>query len=173
MAKEPILETERLVLRPLTVDDAEAVFEWTSDPRVAKYMSYPRHTDICQTIEWLKSTYDEENEWNWAFILKDENKIIGSGSIGPNIEMKEYWGIGYNIHYDYWHKGYCTEAMKAIIDFAHNHLSVDKICSGHAVDNPRSGKVMEKCGLKFHHNGEYKKLDGSKIFKAKFYTLEF
>ena len=49
MAKEPILETERLVLRPLTVDDAEAVFEWTSDPRVAKYMSYPRHTDICQT----------------------------------------------------------------------------------------------------------------------------
>ncbi len=171
MAKEPILETERLVLRPLIVDDAEAVFEWTSDPRVAKYMSYPRHTDICQTIEWLKSTYDEENEWNWAFILKDENKIIGS--IGPNIEMKEYWGIGYNIHYDYWHKGYCTEAMKAIIDFAHNHLSVDKICSEHAVDNPRSGRVMEKCGLKFHHNGECKKLDGSKIFKAKFYTLEF
>ena len=36
MAKEPILETERLVLRPLIVDDAEAVFEWTSDPRVAK-----------------------------------------------------------------------------------------------------------------------------------------
>ncbi|MDE6752048.1 MAG: GNAT family N-acetyltransferase [Eubacterium sp.] len=172
MAKEPILETERLVLRPLTVDDAEAVFEWASDPRVAKYMSYPRHTDICQTIEWLKSTYDDENEWIWAFVLKDENKIIGSGSIGPNTEMKEYWGIGYNIHYDYWHKGYCTEAMKAIIDFAHNQLGVNKICADHAVDNPRSGKVMEKCGLKFHHNGEYMKLDGSETFKAKFYTLE-
>ena len=172
MSKEPILETERLILRPPTVDDAEAVFEWTGDSRVAKYMSYPKHTDISQTIEWLKSTYDED-EWNWAFVLKDENKLIGSGSIGPNADMQGYWGIGYNIHYDYWHKGYCTEAKKAIIDFAHNQLGVDKICSDHAVDNPRSGKVMEKCGLKFHHYGEYTKLDGSETFKAKYYTLEF
>ena len=128
-------------------------------------MSYPRHTDICQTIEWLKSTYDEENEWNWAFILKDENKIIGSGSIGLNIEMKEYWGIGYNIHYDYWHKGYCTEAMKAIIDFAHNHLSVDKICSEHAVDNPRSGRVMENADLNFIITANVKSLMVAKSLK--------
>lgn len=172
MFKEPILETERLILRPLTLDDADAVFEWTSDTRVSKFMSYPTHTDISQTIEWIKSTYDDESEWNWAFVLKNENKVIGSGSIGPNVEMQGYWGIGYNIHYDYWHNGYCTEAMMAIIDFAHKELGVNKICSDHAVDNPRSGKVMEKCGLKFHHNGEYTKLDGSKTFKAKFYTME-
>lgn len=172
MGDEPILETERLILRPLTADDAEAVFEWAGDPRVAKYMSYPKYTDISQTIEWLKSTYDED-EWIWAFVLKYENKIIGSGSIGPNVKMQGYWGIGYNIHYDYWHKGYCTEAMKAIISFAHNQLGVNKICADHAVDNPRSGKVMEKCGLKFHHYGEYTKLDGSETFKAKYYTLEF
>lgn len=173
MFKEPILETERLILRPLTVDDAESVFKWNSDPRVTKYMSYSTYTDISQTIEWIKSTYDDENEWTWAFVLKDENKVIGSGGIGPSDKMQSYWGIGYNIHYDYWHKGYCTEAMKAIIDFAHNTLDVNKICSCHAVDNPRSGKVMEKCGLKFHHNGDYSKIDGSETFKTKFYTLEF
>lgn len=86
--------------------------------------------------------------------------------------MKDYWGIGYNLHYDYWHKGYCTEAMKAIIDFAHKELGVNKICSEHALDNPRSGKVMEKCGLKFDHYGEYAKLDGSQTFKARFYKIE-
>ena len=89
-----------------------------------------------------------------AWMQGNENKVIGTGSIGPNSKMIDYWGIGYNLHYDYWHKGYCTEAMKAIIDFAYKKLGVKKICACHAVDNPRSGKVMEKLGLKFHHFGE-------------------
>lgn len=172
MSKEPIIETERLILRPITLDDAEACFSWNSDDRVAKYMSYPRCTDISQTIDWIKSTLTDEQEWNWAFVLKAENKVIGTGGIGPNKFMEGYWGIGYNLHYDYWHKGYCTDAMRAIVDFAHNELGVNKICSDHAIDNPRSGKVMEKLGLKFHHYGEYSKIDGSQTFKAKFYTME-
>ena len=55
MSKEPILETERLILRPITLDDAAACFSWNSDERVAKYMSYPTLTDISQTIEWIKT----------------------------------------------------------------------------------------------------------------------
>lgn len=172
MSKEPIIETERLILRPVTLDDAKACFSWNSDERVARFMSYSTAKDISQTIDWIKSTLIDESEWNWAFVLKEENRLIGSGGIGPNKEMKGYWGIGYNLHYDYWHKGYCTEAMKAIIDFAHNKLGVKKICSNHAVDNPRSGKVMEKCGLKFDHYGEITKLDGSQTFPAKFYKME-
>ena len=173
MSKEPILETERLILRSITLDDAEACFSWNSDERVARYMSYPTYTDIKKTQEWIKSTLTDEIEWYWAFVLKSENRVIGTGGIGPNEFMEGYWGIGYNLHYDYWHCGYCTEAMRAIVDYAHNKLGVNKICSCHAVDNPRSGRVMEKLGLKFHHFGEYTKLDGSKTFKAKFYALEY
>lgn len=172
MRKEPVIETERLILRPVELSDAEACFSWNSDPRVAKFMSYPLITDISQTIEWIKSTYTDENEWNWAFVLKSENRVIGTGGIGPNSEYEGYWGMGYNIHYDYWNKGYTTEAMKAIIDFVHNELGVNKICSDHAVDNPASGRVMEKCGLKFDKYGEYSKIDGSQTFKAKFYKME-
>lgn len=173
MNKEPVLETERLILRPITLDDAEACFSWGSDERVARFMCYPTAKDISETIAWIKTTLVDEEEWNWAFVLKSENRVIGTGGIGPNKFMDGYWGIGYNLHYDYWHKGYCTEAMRAIVDYAHNELGVNKICSDHAVDNPRSGKVMEKLGLKFHHYGEYSKLDGSVTFKAKFYTLEY
>lgn len=173
MNKEPILETERLILRPITLDDAETCFSWGSDERVARFMCYPTAKDISETIAWIKTTLVDEEEWNWAFVLKSENRVIGTGGIGPNKFMDGYWGIGYNLHYDYWHKGYCTEAMRAIVDYAHNELGVNKICSDHAVDNPRSGKVMEKLGLKFHHYGEYSKLDGSVTFKAKFYTLEY
>ena len=172
MSKEPVLETERLILRPPTLDDAEACFSWNSDERVTKYMSYSTVTDISGTIDWIQSTLTDSQEWNWVFVLKEENKVIGSGSIGPNAEIKGYWGIGYNLHYDYWHQGYCTEAMKAIIDFAHRELGVTKVCADHAVDNPRSGNVLEKCGLKFFRYGEYTKLDGSQTFQAKFYKME-
>lgn len=170
--KEPVIETERLILRPLTVADAPAVLEWCSDERVSRFMSYPGYDDINIAIDWLNSLADEKVEWNWGFVLKESGKLIGSGSIGEDNFMKGYWGFGYNIRYDCWNKGYTTEAMKAIISFAHTELGVNKFCSNHAVDNPASGRVMEKCGLKFHHYGEYSKLDNSKTFKAKFYTLE-
>lgn len=170
--KEPILETERLILRPLMVEDAEDCFIWNSDPVVNKFMSYPLITDIEQTSEWLRSCENDEKEYNWGFVLKENNLLIGSGSIGPNANMKEYWGIGYNIRQDYWNKGLTTEAMKAVINYVYTELGVKKICSDHAVDNPASGRVMEKCGLKFHHYGEYSKTDNSVTFKAKFYTLE-
>ncbi len=170
--KEPILKTERLILRPLTVADAQAVFEWGSDPRVNKFMSYPPVSDIKTEISWLESVETDKTEWNWGFVLKENGKLIGSGSIGPNTDMPGYWGIGYNIRYDCWNKGYTTEAMKAVIRYVHEKLGVHKICSDHAVDNPASGRVMEKCGLRFHHYGEYSKTDGSATFKAKFYTLE-
>ena len=172
MSKEPILETERLILRPITLDDAKACFSWNSDERVTKYMSYPTLTDISQTIDWIKSTLTDEKEYNFAFVLKEENKVIGTGSIGPSSKIEGYWGMGYNLHFDYWHKGYCTEAMKAIIDYDHKELGVNKICSCHAVDNPRSGKVMEKCGLKFAHYDEITKYDNSATFKAKAYIME-
>lgn len=172
MSKEPILETERLILRPITLDDAKACFSWNSDERVTKYMSYPTLTDISQTIDWIKSTLTDEKEYNFAFVLKEENKVIGTGSIGPSSKIEGYWGMGYNLHFDYWHKGYCTEAMKAIIDYVHKKLGVNKICSCHAVDNPRSGKVMEKCGLKFDHYDEIIKYDNSATFKAKAYIME-
>ena len=105
MSKEPILETERLILRPITLDDAKACFSWNSDERVTKYMSYPTLTDISQTIDWIKSTLTDEKEYNFAFVLKEENKVIGTGSIGPSSKIEGYWGMGYNLHFDY-----CTRA---------------------------------------------------------------
>lgn len=170
--KEPVLETERLILRPLSVDDAAAVFQWAGDERVSAFMSYTTHNDIDTTVQWLGSLKDEKTEWTWGFVLKETGELIGSGSIGPNKYMHGYWGIGYNIKYACWNRGYTTEAMRAVIDFAHTRLGVNKICSDHALANPASGRVMEKCGLTFHHYGEYTKLDGSETFQAKYYTLE-
>ena len=172
MSKEPIIETERLILRPITLDDAEAFFSWNSDERVTRFMMYPTVTDISQTINSIKRAKTDDKSYRWVFVLKSETKVIGTGGIMPDNDMKGYWRMAYNLHYDYWGKGYCTEAMKAIIDFVYKDLGITKICADHAVDNPASGRVMEKCGLKFDHYGEYTKIDGSKTFKAKYYKME-
>ncbi|MCM1115830.1 MAG: GNAT family N-acetyltransferase [Clostridium sp.] len=170
--KEPVIETERLILRPLTSADAKAVTEWCGDDRVSRFMSYTGYDDVNTAREWIGFITDDKSEWTWGIVLKENGKVIGSGAIGPDKHMPEYWGIGYNIRYDCWNRGYTTEAMKAVIAFARNELGVNKICACHAIDNPASGKVMEKCGLKFHHYDEYSKLDKSETFKAKYYTLE-
>lgn len=130
----PILETDRLILRPLTVDDAEAVFVWVCDERVTKYMPYPTYTSIIDVRKWLTTLQSENRTNNFGFVFKENNLLIGSGN--------EVFGAR---------------------DFSSNH----------AVDNPASDRVMEKCGLIFHHYGEYSKFDGSKTFKAKFYQVHF
>lgn len=68
MAKEPILETERLILRPLTIEDAPACFEWASDERVAKYMAYTKAENISEEIEWLKFAETDTQEYKRAEI---------------------------------------------------------------------------------------------------------
>lgn len=169
--KEPILETERLILRPLTIDDAEDVYKWASDERVAKYMIYPRHESIETTIAWLESLKDlPDNNFNWGFVLKENGRLFGSGSIRL-IKEQNAWMFGYNISYDCWNKGYTTEAAKCMIDFAYKKCGARDFISDHAVENPASGRVMEKCGLKFSNYGEYSKFDGSETFKAKFYKM--
>ena len=169
------LETDRLILRPLTVDDADAVFVWASDPEVNRYMSYPLHTDVEVTRQWLRSVEQDSEEqaglenYTFGFVRKSDGLLIGSGGIRR--QEDDTWDFGYNLRRDCWGRGYTTEAVKAIIDFARGR-GAKVFAAHHAVDNPASGRVMEKCGLTFRHYGEYSKYDGSETFRAKFYRLE-
>ena len=166
----PVLETERLILRPLTVDDAEAVYEWVSDERVTKYMPYQTYTSTDDVRKWLMNLQSENETNNFGFVFKENNLLIGSGDIGYSNE-KSSWDFGYNIRYDYWNRGLATEATKCMMKFAYDNFGARDFSANHAVDNPSSGRVMEKLGLMFQHFGEYSKFDGSKTFKAKFYNV--
>lgn len=170
--KVPAIETERLILRPLTVDDADAVFEWTSDERVTEYMCYVTYTSVDDVREWLRSVEQAEDEYNFGFVRKSDGKLIGSGSIRNDrfANDKNTWGFGYNFRYDCWGNGYATEATKAMIDFAHREFGACRFSACHHIDNPASGRIMEKCGLHFSHYGEFQKLDGSCKAKSKQYV---
>ena len=167
----PIIETDRLILRPLTFDDAEAVFEWTGDERVAKYMIYPCHKSIEITKEWLNSLDSLENEYTWGFVRKSDKKLIGSGGIRFRVN-ENVWSFGYNLRYDCWGQGYATEASKRMIEYVCSENNAREFVSEHAVDNPASGRVIEKCGLVFEEYSEFSKFDGSQTFKCKVYRMK-
>ena len=166
-----VLETERLILRPLTVDDAEAVFVWVSDPEVNRYMPYPIYTEVEAARQWIETASQKENYYLFGFERREDGLLIGSGDISPRDGLDQPWAFGYNLRRDCWRQGYATEATRAMIDFARREFGVRDFQAEHAAANVASGKVIEKCGLIFDHDGEYGKYDGSEVFPAKFYKL--
>ncbi len=165
------LQTPRLILRPLTPEDAEAAFVWLSDPIVNRFMPYNLYTNLDDVRAWLKTAVQTGTSYNFGFVRRKDNLLIGSGDIGADERTPNAWSFGYNIRRDCWNQGYATEAAQAMIDFAYS-LGVRSFTATHAVDNPASGRVMEKCGLHFDHMGEYSTFDGSEVFPSKWYRLD-
>lgn len=154
------ISTARLLLRPLTIADANDVFEWVSDERVARYMVYNTYTDIEQVKAWLMAACRDTSTFHFGFERNSDSKLIGSGDIGP-YRKQGGWGFGYNFRYDCWGMGYATEAVQAMIAYVHEKFGARKFASSHCEPNLASGNVMRKCGLHFVGYGEFQKLDGS------------
>lgn len=173
-AKTPILETERLILRPLTKEDAQAAYEnWASDPEVTKYLSWNRHETIEDTLNWLEieeKNFKNENIYDFGFVLKETGELIGSGGLYYNQEYGKF-ELGYNIMKKYWNQGYTTEAAERILKFGVEEKGIREFLGRHAKENPASGKVMEKVGFHYERAGEYYSVDKKKRFDSREYFL--
>ncbi len=168
----PTLETERLILRQLTFDDADAIFKWTGDPRVNKYMIYPLYKSVDEAKPWLETLYEDEKKLDYGFVLKETGELIGSGGLYYHEDI-DVWSVGYNLACDFWKHGYTLEAMKKIIEYAQSKYTVRVIAGTFAIGNYGSQRVMEKLGMTFYEDTEYSKLDDSETFKAKTYHKVF
>ena len=166
------LETERLILRPLSLDDLDDLYKWAGDERVNKYMIYPLYKSKEDGLEWLETVNVDSDKKDFGFVFKETGTLIGSGGIYYKPEAN-LWSIGYNISYDYWNKGLVTEAMEKIISWARENYEVREIAGTFAVGNDSSRRVMEKLGMTFAYDAEYSKLDDSATFKAKTYHRVF
>ena len=172
--KTPTLETERLLLRPMTTQDADMAFDnWTGDPDVARFMRWELHKSITETSEWLASEealVESDAGYNWGFVLKETGELIGSGGL-VYIESKGMYELGYNIMTKYWGQGLATEAAQRIIAFGKNELKQTKFYCCHAKDNPASGSVMTKIGFKYQNDSTYYSWNHERKFESKEYLL--
>lgn len=142
------ITTERLILRKFTVDDANDMFIWASNPEVVKYLSYSPHTSPQATADLLKgwvNGYNSNKVYNWAIELN--GTVVGSISVVDSDDDCLYCHLGWQIDEPFWNKGYMTEAAKAIVDFLFSEVGYNRIQSGHDTRNVGSGRVMQKIGM--------------------------
>lgn len=169
--KTPILETQRLILKPVSSKYAEEVFNnWTSDDRVAKYMRWPTHPNVEVTRAWLSDEEKEEDNdgfFDFFIFIKKDEKLIGTIGL---YEKEDAFELGYNLMYDEWGKGYATEAAKCVLLFAIKELGVRRFIANHSIENPKSGSVMKKCGFIRTGEGIDYKFTGEAM---NVYTYEF
>ena len=147
------LETERLVLRRFAAEDAAAMYKnWASDADVTKFLSWPTHTsqEISEYVisDWVKK-YDDEKYYSWAIVLKEIGEPIGSMAVMHMKEDISMAHVGYCIGKKWWHMGITSEALNAVIDFLFDEVGANRIEAYHDPNNPNSGGVMKKCGMKY------------------------
>lgn len=147
------IETERLLLRKFKLDDAQQMFDnWTKDPENVEYISFSAHKEVRDTYKFLEKwidKYKNKDSYIWCITLKDTGEVIGSVDVIEIIEFRSTCEIGYVISKKYWNKGIMTEALKAVIAYLLSKVGFNRIQLRHMTDNPASGRVMQKCGMKF------------------------
>ena len=169
------LETQRLCLRRFELSDAPAMYHnWASDPEVTKYLTWPTHAsvDISAMIvaDWI-SRYSEENYYQWAIVLKELDQPIGSIAMVNLDDGAEKVEIGYCIGRTWWHQGIVSEALSAVIDFFFDEVRVNRVEAGHDPKNPNSGKVMEKCGMRYEGTQRQASFNNQGICDLSWYAI--
>lgn len=146
------IETDRLILRRFTIDDAEDMYNnWASDPEVTKFLTWPTHSSVEVSryvlTDWV-SHYGEGDFFNWAMELKENGQVIGNISVVEVKEKAEAADMGYCMGRAYWGRGLMPEALKAVMDYLFDVVGLNRVAACHDVNNPKSGRVMDKAGMK-------------------------
>lgn len=169
------IETKRLILRPFMEGDAAAAFaNWTSDDKVTEFLTWPTHKsiEVSEMVlnQWINS-YKNNDFYQWAIVLKDINEPIGSISVVEIDERINKVHIGYCIGTKWWNQGITTEAFSGIIPFLFNEVKANRIEARHDTNNPGSGRVMLKCGLKYEGTLRQADINNKGIVDAAMYGL--
>jgi [ribosomal protein S5]-alanine N-acetyltransferase len=148
----PQLETERLILRKISLEDIDDIHIYASNPEVSKYVLWGAHETRAVTEEYVKmilALYEEGKIAPWGIQYKKDNKLIGTVDFVSWQPQHKTAEIGYALSMDYWGRGIATEAAKELIRFGMNEMDLVRIQAKALVANKGSERVMEKAGMKF------------------------
>lgn len=165
-----LIETDRLLLRRITLDDKEDLFGLHSNPEVQKYTGEAVIESIAEmeeAIERRAKDYDIYGYGRWATFLKDQMQFVGWAGLAYLPEFDEI-DIGYRFLPEFWGYGLATEASHAILAYAFDQLKLEKIIAIALPENKASIRVMEKIGMIYDKQAPY----DEEIQEAIWYTLD-
>lgn len=145
------LQSERLLLRPLRIEDSAAMFEIYSDPEVMKYWACAPVADLAAA----QKIVTEDVEWGvkgeaivWAVTLQSTSAVIGKCILFKYSAENRRAETGYILNRKYWRKGLMFEAMSALIDFSFGDLGLHRIEADTDTENSASLAFLEKLGFR-------------------------
>ena len=168
----PMLETARLILRKFAEEDLEALFLILKDEQVNTFLPWYPMKDLEETKKFYEeryaAKYGQPQAYAYAICLKSGNYPIGY----INVDMEEHHDFGYGLRKEFWHRGIATEAGKAVIEQVRKD-GLPYITATHDINNPRSGSVMQACGMTYCYSFEeqWQPKDFPVIFRM--YQLNF
>lgn len=174
MKIQPILETERLILRPFELSDADEVQRLAGDRAVADTtLNIPHPYEDGMAEEWIathRPRFEAGELLNFAVVLRKQNELIGA--VGLQIDRRDDRAmLGFWIAKAHWGKGCCTEAGQAVLEYAFAELDLNRICASHLTRNPASGRVMQKLGMVHEGCGRQHAKKWDKFEDLEFYGI--
>jgi RimJ/RimL family protein N-acetyltransferase len=146
-----IIETNRLLLRTFTEDDAPLLYELNLDPEVIRYTLDPltgvEHAKKV-LVEVILPQYALYNHGRWAVHVKEDLQFIGWSGLKYVAEREEI-DLGYRFGQKFWGKGYATESAYACLRYGFDKLNMQRIVGHALVENLGSIRVLEKCGMQY------------------------
>lgn len=156
-----LIETERLILRPLRLDDADDLHQYQSHPEIVRYIPWPERTfeQVVEALEKYAASGKSELKENGDFILlawelRSSGQVIGQSNLGFKSLSDQCADIGWVAHQDFQRQGYAFEATRALIEYAFANFPLHRIIAEIDTRNPESAKLSEKLGMR--REGEFK-----------------
>lgn len=146
----PVLETQRLILRKITTDDANNILTYLSDEEVMQYYGlapFSSIKDALDEISWYHSIEENKTGIRWGITLKESGVVIGSCGFHNTVAQHFRSEIGFELSRDHWRKGIAGEAIGAIIDYGFGQMNFQRIEALIEPSNMASQKTVEKLGF--------------------------
>lgn len=151
-----MLKTERLILRPMTEDDIEDVFEMRRDDRIMRFIREPvlSRKEAEDWINLISSRWAKDEIGFCSVFEKRSGKFAGWCGLWQLKENNEI-EVGYAMVREFWGKGFASEAARAFLEYGFEKLNLEKIVAVARPENAGSRRVMEKIGMRFDYIGRF------------------
>ena len=149
-----MIETERLLLRRFTSEDADKLVALRADPEVMRYIGSQSREKVLQRLGYYLSLYESHGFGMWAVVHKQIGALIGWCGL-MYLDGTEEVEVGYGVAKQYWGQGLMTEAARASLRYGFERARLERIVAVAMPENAASRRIMEKLGMRYEKNARF------------------